>query len=77
MLKPFTIGLPNTCSSCGKPPGKVWYAENEDQARSGGGICKGCLEKVEKRKEVEARAKRLVEKELAVETDAGSSEGSR
>lgn len=35
------IGLPNTCSLCGE---KVdvemgWWAENEDVARSGGGIC--------------------------------------
>lgn len=37
-----TAGLPNTCSNCGKPAGKRWYAENVDQARSGLGLCADC-----------------------------------
>jgi len=37
-----SAGLPNTCSECGTDPGATWFAENEDQARSGGGLCKNC-----------------------------------
>ena len=36
------VGLPNTCSNCGKPPGDTWFAEHEDAARSGQGICDNC-----------------------------------
>lgn len=34
-------GLPNTCSVCAKTVTKDegWYAENEDTARAGGGVC--------------------------------------
>lgn len=32
-------GLPNSCSKCGKACVKVWYAANEDMARSGQGFC--------------------------------------
>lgn len=34
-------GLPNTCSVCAKTVTKDegWYAENEDAARAGGGVC--------------------------------------
>lgn len=34
-------GLPNTCSICAKTVTKDegWYADNEDQARAGGGVC--------------------------------------
>lgn len=35
-----TRGLPNSCSQCGDEiTEKVWYAENEDAARSGQGYC--------------------------------------
>lgn len=33
-------GLPNSCCVCGKPQKGNWYAENEDEARSGLGTCK-------------------------------------
>ena len=42
-----TIGLPNTCSVCGKPQEGEWYAKNIDEARSGLGICAADLKKVE------------------------------
>lgn len=39
-------GLPNTCSDCGEPiKGKKWFAENEDQAEAGQGVCDKCAKK--------------------------------
>lgn len=38
-------GLPNTCHDCGQPAGPVWYAEHEDAARAGGGVCRDCAVK--------------------------------
>ncbi len=43
-----TVGLPNSCSSCGKPQGKTWFAENDDLARSGQGYCSTCKKNLEK-----------------------------
>lgn len=37
-----TVGLPNTCSSCGGDPGPTWFAIHEDEARAGGGKCRKC-----------------------------------
>ncbi|MBN1430451.1 MAG: hypothetical protein JXB07_18925 [Anaerolineae bacterium] len=39
-----TRGLPNTCSQCGTPVKKEdwWFANNEDEARSGQGLCEKC-----------------------------------
>lgn len=37
-----SVGLPNTCSICGKPQKKKWHAEHEDAARSGQGRCARC-----------------------------------
>ena len=34
-----SVGLPNSCCVCGVPQVGTWYAENEDVARSGGGMC--------------------------------------
>lgn len=36
------VGLPNTCSKCGKDPGGSWFAPNEDVAQAGGGLCASC-----------------------------------
>lgn len=38
-------GLPNTCHDCGQPAGPVWWAEHEDAARAGGGVCRPCAAK--------------------------------
>lgn len=38
------IGLPNTCSQCGKRCINQWWAEHEDAARSGSGLCDGCAQ---------------------------------
>lgn len=40
-----TRGLPNTCHDCGKPAGPTWWAEHEDAARAGGGVCRVCAVK--------------------------------
>lgn len=42
-----TRGLPNTCSQCGTPVKKEdgWFAKNEDEARSGQGLCEKCARK--------------------------------
>ncbi len=34
------IGLPNTCTICGRNPGETWYMETEDKARSGIAFCR-------------------------------------
>jgi hypothetical protein len=36
------IGLPNTCSRCGRRCTGEWWAEHEDAARAGAGLCDGC-----------------------------------
>jgi hypothetical protein len=36
------VGLPNRCSRCGKSCTGQWWAEHEDAARSGAGLCDGC-----------------------------------
>lgn len=38
------LGLPNTCFKCGEPipEGQPWYAEHEDAARAGLGLCAAC-----------------------------------
>ena len=36
------VGLPNTCSRCGKRCTGKWWAEHEDAARSGAGLCDEC-----------------------------------
>jgi len=38
------IGLPNTCSQCGKRCAGQWWAEHEDAARSGAGLCDECAQ---------------------------------
>jgi|GEM_PF-6816584 len=40
-MQKTVAGLPNSCSVCGAPVSAVdgWFAENEDVARSGGGVC--------------------------------------
>ena len=60
-MKETKRGLPNTCSNCGKNPGDSWYAEHEDAARSGQGLCKDCAfpkkeEKAVKEKNKEEKA---------------------
>jgi hypothetical protein len=41
-----TLGMPNTCFVCGKAvAGETWFARNVDEARSGGGGHKKCLQK--------------------------------
>ena len=37
-----SVGLPNTCSRCGKRCISQWWAEHEDAARSGSGLCDEC-----------------------------------
>ena len=40
-----SVGLPNSCTVCGKPiTTATWFAPHIDAARSGGGGHKGCLE---------------------------------
>jgi hypothetical protein len=36
------VGLPNTCSRCGRACTRQWWAEHEDAARSGAGLCEEC-----------------------------------
>ena len=36
------VGLPNTCSRCGRRCTGEWWAEHEDAARSGTGLCDEC-----------------------------------
>ena len=33
------IGIPNSCCVCGKMQHVKWYAQNDDEARSGQGRC--------------------------------------
>ena len=35
-------GLPNSCSACGELQTVSWFAESEDAARSGVGLCASC-----------------------------------
>ena len=37
-----TKGMPNTCSNCGAGPLEECWAESEDHARAGLGLCKDC-----------------------------------
>ena len=46
-MKKTTAGLPNTCWNCGADNLEYWFAENDDRARSGGGICESCAFPVE------------------------------
>lgn len=39
-----SVGLPNTCSRCGKRCTGQWWAEHEDAARAGAGLCDGCAQ---------------------------------
>lgn len=39
-------GLPNTCHDCGAPCAGLWWAQNIDAARAGGGVCQECYERV-------------------------------
>lgn len=41
-MQATTRGLPNTCSICGADAGAVWYAENDEQAFAGRGLCAAC-----------------------------------
>lgn len=45
-----TRGLPNTCSRCATPIEKKdgWFAKNEDEARSGLGLCGRCVKAAQK-----------------------------
>ena len=53
-----SLGLPNTCSKCGKPiEGDEWFAENEDFARAGIGYCADCAREVMGTKPASKRAK--------------------
>jgi hypothetical protein len=38
------VGLPNTCSRCGRRCTGEWWAEHEDAARSGTGLCDECAQ---------------------------------
>ena len=44
-MQKTVAGLPNSCSVCGKPLTREdgWYAEHDDAARSGGGMCANCI----------------------------------
>ena len=35
-------GLPNTCARCGAACTSEWYAQNDDEARAGRGLCEKC-----------------------------------
>jgi len=59
-VKP-SVGLPNTCSGCGKDPGPFWYAANKDMARSGQGLCDKCRSKTMRKEAARARADREAE----------------
>ena len=39
ILTQTKAGLPNSCAACGVAIRDLWYAENEDAARSGRGYC--------------------------------------
>jgi len=41
-MKQTSAGLPNTCSRCGQPAGEQWWAENDEQAQAGQGVCDTC-----------------------------------
>jgi len=38
-LKLTAVGIPNSCYVCGKMQHVMWYAKNNDEARSGHGLC--------------------------------------
>jgi len=38
-LKLTAVGIPNTCCICGEMQHVMWYANNDDEARSGHGFC--------------------------------------
>lgn len=42
------VGLPNSCSQCGTPVTEdTWFAEHDDAARSGLGVCRVCAAKAD------------------------------
>lgn len=59
------VGLPNTCSVCGTPQREFWYAEHEDAARSGQGLCRECAFPIAQEDVSEEEAARLAEEEEA------------
>jgi phosphohistidine phosphatase SixA len=57
-----SVGLPNTCSVCGKPiEEKTWFAEHVDGARSGVAGHKACMKKLLKAEAAEAAEEVKVE----------------
>lgn len=65
-----SVGLPNSCTVCGKPiTTKTWFAENIDGARSGTAGHKACMTKLLKGEAV-AEAKLEAKAEAAEEAAA-------
>lgn len=61
-----SVGLPNTCTVCGKPiTTETWFAEHIDGARSGVAGHKACMTKLLK---AEAASEAEAEAEAAPET---------
>lgn len=75
-----TVGLPNTCCACGQEPTEgYWFAEHNDAARSGGGLCAACAKPgpskadkalAEKAAADKAEAERLEAEKAAAEAQA-------
>lgn len=69
------LGLPNTCSRCGRPAGPTWWADTVDAARAGQGLCADCAGAVPKKRApdaVSAEEAALMEAERAA-AEAGMS----
>lgn len=42
-MKQTRVGLPNSCSICGNTVlTEMWWADNDDFARAGSGVCDNC-----------------------------------
>lgn len=72
-MKKTQAGLPNTCSSCGTPVAVKdgWFARNDEQARTGQGLCQACARPKGRRI---ARTK-AAEEEKAVEAEPQKDSG--
>lgn len=41
-MKETAKGLPNTCTRCARKAGPTWWANNDDEAIAGLGVCHEC-----------------------------------